>query len=580
MGVAAKSKAQDRTAAGCLALFALPFAAVGVVALYFAGATVVSWQRMASWVSVPATLDSLALEDHQDEDSTTYKVVASYRYSYGGREYASTRVAINGFSDNIGNFHSNLYSKLSLDRQRGTVTAFVDPGDPSHATLDRTLRPFLLMFQSVFALAFGGVGFGLLFGARIGARKLAAASELERRYPNEPWRWREEWTGGRIKSTNRATAYFSTGFAALWNLIAMPIGFLLPAEIAKGNTVALVGMLFPLIGIGLAVWAVRSWLTLKRFGVSTLVLQRTPVALGGRLIGAIRVDAAVPVETAFRVGLTCVEEVRSRGRDNDSSERLLWQNEWTLPRARCQITPTYTSIPIDVPVPADQPPVSAAEATSRIHWRLEVSGECPGPDYWSRFDLPVFATSETPAVAETAPEAVASAAQPDRAKLESLGIVYERLPRGEAWTFRRGRHKNVAAALGLFSAIWTASIVAMLWLHAPVIFPIVFGLFDALFVWFVLDLLLTERRVTLDDGLLTVTRRGLFGRAPVEIPGAMLRGIVAKRGMQAGNKLYYDLRIETSEQTLTAASSLPDYDVAAWLARHWMGAAGRRTSTA
>ena len=43
----------------------------------------------------------------------------------------------------------------------------------------------------------------------------------------------------------------------------------------------------------------------------------------------------------------------------------------------------------------------------------------------------------------------------------------------------------------------------------------------------------------------------------------------AKRGMQAGNKLYYDLEVETADGKHTAASSLADYDVASWLAQHW-----------
>ena len=50
----------------------------------------------------------------------------------------------------------------------------------------------------------------------------------------------------------------------------------------------------------------------------------------------------------------------------------------------------------------------------------------------------------------------------------------------------------------------------------------------------------------------------------------MLREPVrAKRGMQAGNKLYYDLEIETADGKHTAASSLADYDVATSLAKHW-----------
>ena len=67
-----------------------------------------------------------------------------------------------------------------------------------------------------------------------------------------------------------------------------------------------------------------------------------------------------------------------------------------------------------------------------------------------------------------------------------------------------------------------------------------------------------------------------MARAPVEIPREWIRGVRAKRGMQAGNKLYYDLEVETADGTHTAASSLADYDVASWLARHWMAGGGAR----
>jgi hypothetical protein len=97
----------------------------------------------------------------------------------------------------------------------------------------------------------------------------------------------------------------------------------------------------------------------------------------------------------------------------------------------------------------------------------------------------------------------------------------------------------------------------------------VFMLLDAVFVWWALHLWLTEYRVTLDRGLLTLARRGLLPSGPVEIPRAWLRAVRTKRGMQAGNKLYYDIEIESADRKHTAASSLPDYDVANWLARYW-----------
>jgi hypothetical protein len=65
----------------------------------------------------------------------------------------------------------------------------------------------------------------------------------------------------------------------------------------------------------------------------------------------------------------------------------------------------------------------------------------------------------------------------------------------------------------------------------------------------------------------------------VEIPLAWIRAIRAQRGMQAGRRLYYDLAIETAEDSLIAARSIADYSVAAWLARYWQSRArGERES--
>ena len=82
----------------------------------------------------------------------------------------------------------------------------------------------------------------------------------------------------------------------------------------------------------------------------------------------------------------------------------------------------------------------------------------------------------------------------------------------------------------------------------------------------------TEYRVTLDRGLLTLARRGFMARKPIEIPQQWITHVRAKRGMQAGNKLFYDLEVETGDGKHTAASSLADYDVASSLAQYWRGA--------
>ena len=567
----------NRKGAGCLALFALPFAAVGVGTFVWAGKSLLDWRAASGWVEVPAELVSVELEEHDGDDSTTYETTATYRYEYAGQTYKSDRVAIDSGADNIGDFHQRLYYELRAAHEQRTVTAYVDPSEPANAVLNRELRLGLLALKSVFALVFGGVGFGLLFGARFGANKLAAQNALREQFPDEPWRWRAEWANGRIAGSARSTAYVAIGFAVVWNLVSLPMAFVIPDEIAGGNTVAAIGLLFPLIGVGLAAWAIRAWLQLKRFKVATLTLDRMPVALGGRVKGAIRVEAPVPVEADFRLELACVEsQMTGSGKNRSRQERMLWQKQWRVPRHQCQIG-AFTTIPVDAPVPAEQPATTVDDEPAEIAWRLEVTGECPGPDFWSRFELPVFETAaearanESALTTEPAPAAALAAGErPDAAKLDALGILYERLPQGgEAWTFRRGQHTGVALAISAFAIAWSVGALVLFASDAPVLIAIVFALFDAVFVWWALSLWLTDYHVTLDRGLLTLARRGFMARKPIEIPQQWIRAVRAKRGMQAGNKLYYDVEIETADGKHTAASSLADYDVASWLARHW-----------
>jgi hypothetical protein len=567
-----------RTGVVFLMLFALPFAAVGVGALGWGVWSLAEWQKTRNWIAVPAQLLTVDLEEHRGDDSTTYEATATYRYEYGGREYQGSRVAIDSGADNIGEFHRSLYNRLRYAHERGVgVEAFVNPGDPAQAVLDRELRWGMLLFKGMFGLVFGGVGFGLLFGARYGGKKLAAEEKLRARHPDEPWRWRADWASGRIAGSTHTAAYVAIGFAVLWNLVSLPAAVFVPHEIASGNQIAAIALLFPLIGVGLAAWAIRAWLRLKRFKVATLTLARTPAVLGGRLRGSIRVEAEVPVTADFRLELSCSEErVSGSGKNRERSERLVWQKEWRVPRHQCQVSSMLTSIPVDVLLPADQPATTMGDDTPKFSWRLDVTGECPGPDFWSRFELPVFALGAAGTAADADADAGVGAPappapqRPDERALASLGIAYERSAHGgEAWTFRRAQHKKLALGITAFALGWGAAAAALFASDAPLVIPIVFSLFDVLFVWWALSLWLTEYRVTLERGLLTLTRSGFMARAPIEVPQQWIRRIYAKRGMQAGNKLYYDLRVETTEGTHTAASSLADYDVATWLARHW-----------
>ena len=105
---------------GCLMLFALPFAAVGVGAFVWSAWTLLDWREAAGWLPTSARIVTVELEEHSDDDGgSTYETTATYRYSYAGTTYTGSRVAIDTGADNIGGFQQRLYSELRAALRAG-----------------------------------------------------------------------------------------------------------------------------------------------------------------------------------------------------------------------------------------------------------------------------------------------------------------------------------------------------------------------------------------------------------------------------------------------------------------------------
>jgi hypothetical protein len=83
-------------------------------------------------------------------------------------------------------------------------------------------------FLMIFALVFGGVGFGVIFGGRWGLKEEEKKKQFQAAHPDTPWMWREDWACGHIQSSTKSSTVAAWGFAILWNLISSPILFVFP----------------------------------------------------------------------------------------------------------------------------------------------------------------------------------------------------------------------------------------------------------------------------------------------------------------------------------------------------------------
>jgi hypothetical protein len=419
-------------------------------------------------------------------------------------------------------------------------------------------------FLAVVALVFGGVGFGGIIAVLRGRRGAEAALDRQARHPDAPWLWREDWAARRIADSSGMETGFAWAFAILWNLISVPSSVLaVRAAMNEGNRAALIALLFPVVGLGLLVWAVRATLRRRRYGTSVLELQTLPAVIGHALEGTVRTPPDLRPGDGFRVMLSCIRRVRTgSGRNRSTSESILWQEERRVPAGGL-------GVPIAFALPPDAVAADPKRGDERTLWRLEVSAEVPGVDYVSRFEVPVFRTAASAQPRTEAEQAVAasSAVQPDYRQPAGSRIRVSRTRRGTEVYFPAARNPGAAAGLTAFTLIWIGATWATIAFGAPLLFPIVFGAFGLLLVFLVIDQWLGVARVTADQTGVTLAKGWIVPRGERTVRAADVGEVTTKIGSQAGRNVYYDLVIVTAAgKRVTLAGGVADKREAEWLA--------------
>ena len=441
-------------------------------------------------------------------------------------------------------------------------------------------NPTEALFFTLFAVTFGAVGFGGIAAALAGRRKVQEQKALEASHPESPWLWRSDWASGRIIDSGRTTMFAVWTFAALWNLISFPSGFLgVRAGIREGKPAAFLALLFPLFGIGLLGWAVRLTLRYRKYGVSRLELSTIPGVIGGALTGMVRAPARVQPNDGFEVTLSCIRRVHTqRGKNSSTSEHILWQDERRVV-GQASRTPAAmeTHIPVAFRVPSDAQPCDDSDHDNQVLWRLRLLAATPGVDYDAQFEVPVFRTpaSDQPLSAEDErltedPLAGSAYQQPADSR-----IVVTSNRRGTEVLFPAARNPGAATGLSFFLLLWLGCIAVQMYFRAPLVFPIVTGLFGLLILVGVLDLWLEVSRVSADAGTLTWATGYLFSGRERTLHGSEIADVIAAIGMQAGTTVYYDVTVvQKNGKKIKVGRSVRDKREAQWLAERIKKAIG------
>ena len=399
-----------------------------------------------------------------------------------------------------------------------------------------------------FGVVFTGLPVFLRFAWGRGLRKLAHMGERSSQHPDAPWLWNEDWAGGSIPCSNRAGLVVAWIFAVTWNAISWPLASALPRELERGNHAALFGLLFPLFGLGMLVWAVRATLRWYRFGASRFELASVPGVLGGALSGTLHVGEGIAGATQFGARLQCIRrKVTGSGKSRSTHEKILWSEDTALPGTTLGHGPTGRTLPISFTVPHDCRPSDPLPSDDRILWRLEVRAEIPGVDYFGQFEVPVFETleSDPDLTTEALAKERSAMAPPLEASLPS-GVSVGRHPQGGIEVvFPPGRQMGATAVTSMLAAIFGGFAWLCQTQGAPFLFTGFFGAFAALIAYGALQLLLGSTRLRASPNGVDLERRLLVFKSRKHIPVDSLEGIELEVGMRSGSQVYWDLRLRT-----------------------------------
>ena len=408
-------------------IFGLFFSgAGGFIAFETVVPTYFSWIEMKEWSATQGSVVKAGGEENG--------VTATYRYQVGNRDYQGERVYLAGFKDNIGSYHTEMRSYLTEKQRTGQpVTIWYDPDNPADSVIDRDMRWGLFALMTGFCSVFIIIGLVIAAASFRGNTKgpvsprpglavlrqswkaAQASGECSGGFidyvkseqyqrpvvPSEysdsslrPWLGNAQWQTSHIRSNAKRGMYLMWGFAILWNGISSTIFFVLGDELRHENYAALLGLLFPAVGVFLLkkAWDLtREW---RRFGVIELDMDPFPGAINGHVGGRLLIKGTYESGIQYKAELACgYSYVSSSGKNGSRHENILW-SEKGIAHSTIATSPsgTGTRLSFRFNVPDNLPESDVVQSGNYHFWRIKLSADIPGANLDRDYNIPVFRT--------------------------------------------------------------------------------------------------------------------------------------------------------------------------------------------
>jgi hypothetical protein len=436
--------------------------------------------------------------------------------------------------------------------------------------------------DAIVAIIVGGVftlvGLLILLGVRFAARTAARTEALQAQNPGKPWMWRDDWASGVIKDSNKGTTIGLWVVTLIWNAVSFPTALLVVRpELAKGNQLALLILLFPLVGVILFLSAIYQTLRSMKFGTSTCHLERPPIVPGRSFRGDIQLSTDAVPANGYRLRIASIHAVTTgSGKSRSTTEHLLWDEEIVVDASAAMRSPMGTRVPFQFATPPDAHVTDDSDSSDRYFWRLFASAELPGVDYAAQFEMPVFQTGEAVDGSEFAAFEQRHRAEAARHQVgASAGVEITRLV-GGGEEFRIQPRKTLGSTLRslLFLAVWNAAIAAMIHFHTPWGIPAVFIVLDLLFIAGTIDYFLGRSTVTVDQKGIRVRREWLGAGRTKSYDAATVASIDGTTAGQNGTSFGVTLKLKDGS-TQVLGAYLPDRESADVVAAKMMAGLGR-----
>lgn len=539
-----------------LSLFGLPFLGVGIWMTVVCILPISEANAMRAWKQAPATILKTELETHSDsEGGCTYRVTALYEYEWEGKKHRGQRVGIYTGSDNIGSFHHDAHRRLESCRASGSeFPCYVNPASPDQSILFRNVRWEMFALNGMFAMVFGGAGFGMVVGGFFLRRRAKAEKPLRAAHPGEPWLWKTEWAGGEVRSSNRMAARVLGCFAAFWNLLSVPVAAFVVWDWfhRDGDRLALLVLIFPAVGFALA-WATAVlWARSRRFGESVFKMTPFPGVVGGKVSGVVHVPVHLRPLDGFLLNLRCEQTVE---RGESSSQEVLWESQRKLSRELLERDLRRSAIPVLFTVPYACRPT---DEKAKVSWRLRVTAKTERGKYQSEFEIPVFrtaASSEDVAADESAIAGFEDKALFEENCKEGGIVITDRADGGQEFVFPARWRQTIAGFVAC--ALATGGAVLVRYGDGPWPVAIGIGVVGTLVGVLMIAFWLRPSRVTVRRGTVTVWRSIAGIAFERTMPADSVRSVEVKSNTQSGNTCYYAIVIRgAAGQRMVAACAL------------------------